>query len=82
MAGDDKGKGKESTGPEHDALLELEDMESLLEELEEGGWDADIHSPELPQGLQDRISDAGVRDITELKQKIARLHLEYDEIER
>jgi hypothetical protein len=79
----EKNEGKASGGgaedaPEYDGMLELEDLEGLLEELEEGGWDADLTSEQMPRDLKERVQEAGVRDIVELKQKIARLHVAMD----
>jgi hypothetical protein len=62
-------------------MLELEDLEALLEELEEGGWDADLNSDLLPEDLKVRIQEAGVRDVVELKRQIARLHVALDDRE-
>ncbi|MGA7732552.1 MAG: hypothetical protein WCD37_14930 [Chloroflexia bacterium] len=77
-----EGKGSGRVGedaPEYDEMMELEDLEGLLEELEEGGWDADLGSEHMPRDLKERVEEAGVRDMVELKQKIARLHVAMDD---
>ena len=65
--------------PDYEKLLQLEDYESLLEELEEGGWESDFQSAGLPGEMLGRISAAQIRTTGELRDKIARLHASMDD---
>ncbi len=69
----------ELTGvPDYEKLMQLEDYESLLEELEEGGWESDLKSVGLPGEMLGRINAAQISDTQELRDKIARLHASMD----
>ncbi len=74
-------RDNEQLTPHYELLVELEDLESLLEELEEGGWDVDLKSADLPGEIQDRIDEAKITNLTELRDKIARLHASLDSSE-
>lgn len=67
--------------PDYEGLLQLEDYESLLEELEEGGWESDLKSAGLPGEMQGRIDAAQINHASELREKIRRLHARLDEEE-
>lgn len=60
--------------PDYENLLELEDLESLLEELEEGGWENDFKGVGLPGEMMGRINAAQIDSTGQLRDKIARLH--------
>ena len=67
------GAGENRTGDEYDAVLMLDDMESLLEDLEDaeaGGQ----HSSEL----QRQMRELGVANIDELRERISTLHARLD----
>lgn len=64
--------------PQYEKLLQLEDLESLLEELEEGGWETDFDKAALPGEMLGRINAAQISTLMELKGKIARLHATLD----
>ena len=81
MDAQDRAGNEAESSPDYENLLELENLESLLEELEEGGWDADIKSAQLPGDLQRRVDEAQVRDVTDLRHKIAHLHTTLDKDE-
>lgn len=70
--------GSEHELEEYEEILEIEEMESLLEDLEEGGWDADLNTPLMPPEIKERLEKAHVRDMTELRQKIASMHAALD----
>jgi hypothetical protein len=65
--------------PDYEKLLQLEDYESLLEELEEGGWESDLQSAGLPGEMLGRINAARISSTGELRDKIARLHASIDD---
>jgi hypothetical protein len=65
--------------PDYEKLLQLEDYESLLEELEEGGWESDLLSAGLPGEMLGRINAAQISSTGELRDKIARLHASIDD---
>jgi hypothetical protein len=58
-------------------LLQLEELESLLEEIEESG------APEgtIPSGLRELLQSLGIESVSELVGRIAQLHAELDEVE-
>ncbi|MEA2575779.1 MAG: hypothetical protein QOH93_3077 [Chloroflexia bacterium] len=60
-------------------LLELEELESLQEELEEAGLDPDSEWGEVPSDLTERLGSLGVRSASELVTRIAYMHAELDE---
>lgn len=63
---------------EYEALVELEELESLLEELEEqvvSGFEAD---PQIPEELRARMEALEVRNIEQLRERIMHLHAELD----
>ena len=78
MDRDDNFGGAGDEAPEYERLLWLDDLESLLEELEEGGWDTDLHNTPLPGEMRGRINAARIGSLDELKRKIARLHASLD----
>jgi hypothetical protein len=62
-----------NTTEEYEASLELEELESLLEDLDEyEGTDP------LPAGLLGELHALGFRDRTELRRRIAEMHSELD----
>ncbi len=62
-------------------LLLLEDLESLLEDLEDAGEEGDFQDKELPADLDERIKDVGVTSLSELQARIADLHGRLDDQE-
>jgi hypothetical protein len=68
--------GSGAVDPEYYDLLALEDMESLLEEIEEGAGTGG-HSEEYSA----RLRDLGFNSVTELRQRIAELHQQLDSVE-
>jgi hypothetical protein len=59
-------------------LQQLEDLESLLEELEEEGITGLEPDGRIPDGLKARMSELGLRDVVQLRDSIMHLHAELD----
>jgi NTP pyrophosphatase (non-canonical NTP hydrolase) len=70
------GAGDET--PDYARLLELEGLESLLEELEECGWETVLTTSQLPVDLQARLDDKQATSMADLRDRIARLHATMD----
>ncbi|HET6260657.1 MAG TPA: hypothetical protein VFG99_00265 [Chloroflexia bacterium] len=60
-------------------LLELEELESLLEEVEEAGLDAEADWGALPEELREQLASLGVGNMSELVARISFMHAELDE---
>jgi hypothetical protein len=60
-------------------LLELEELESLLEEVEETGLDAEAGWDDLPEELRERLASLDVSNMSELVNRISFMHAELDE---
>jgi hypothetical protein len=60
-------------------LLELEELETLQEEIEETGLDPEAHWDALPADLQERLASLGVSSMSELVARITYMHAELDE---
>ncbi len=60
-------------------LMLLDDLESLLEELEEDGITEDGTTSAFPDDLRERMEEIGVSSITQLRARIAELHGELDQ---
>ncbi|HEX9990237.1 MAG TPA: hypothetical protein VGE45_17395 [Chloroflexia bacterium] len=60
-------------------LVLLDDLESLLEELEELGITEDGAKAALPGDLRERMGELEVSSITEIRGRIATLHRELDQ---
>ena len=58
-------------------LLQLEDLESLLEELEES--EEEGKPDELPPDLQERLSELGLSNADEVRARIAQVHATLDD---
>ena len=77
MRGKQDRNDKRETDADYQALLELESLESLLEELEEEGIQ-DLNPGKLPAHLAARMEVANVASLADLRAKIAQLHLTLD----
>ncbi len=74
MVSDDmRAKDRREEGAEYEAVLILEDLESLLEDLEDSG-----DSAQLPVDLRTRMDDLGISSATELRKRILELHAQLD----
>jgi hypothetical protein len=60
-------------------LLELEELESLQEEIEETGLDPESQWHALPPELGERLASLGVSSMSELVARISFMHAELDE---
>ena len=60
-------------------LLELEELESLQEEIEETGIDPEADCGALSGELRERLSSLGVSSMNDLVTRIAYMHAELDE---
>lgn len=60
-------------------LLELEELESLQEEIEETGLDPETQWADLPADLRERLASFGINNAGELVTRIAYMHGELDE---
>ena len=60
-------------------LLQLEELETLLEALDESGAERD--RPEQPPSLKERLRDLGFSTADDVRRHIAQLHAELDDSE-
>jgi hypothetical protein len=67
-------------GP-YEMLQELDDLESLLEDLEEQGISGLAAHENIPGELRERMEELGVRDVQQLRDRLMHLHAEIDENE-
>jgi hypothetical protein len=65
----------------YDVLLDLEDMESLLEQLEEAGVVEEFDPSMLPPDIAVLAREAGVSTLSELRELIEARHRNLDEAE-
>lgn len=65
----------------YEALLELEELESLQEEIEESGVDPALNWSALPGDLRERLSAFNIAAMDDLVARIAAMHAELDERE-
>ena len=76
-----RGAGEPGIGPEnieYEQLLVVEELESLLEELEEQGVSGLAANEDIPDQLRARMDDLGVHDVQQLRDRIMHLHTEID----
>lgn len=59
-------------------LLDLEELESLQEELEESGLDFDTQQDRLPASVRERLSSLGITSMSDLINRLAQMHAEMD----
>lgn len=64
---------------EYEALVELEELESLLEELEEQGVSGFEGDPHIPEALRARVQAFGISNVEQLRGRIMHLHAELDQ---
>ena len=77
MTANEAGQGAHQSG-DYDVLRTLEDLESLLEELDEVGIEGEISVARLPVELRERVIAADVATTDELRTRIAKLHAQLD----
>ena len=67
---------------EYQTLALLDELESLLEDLEERGITG-LESPSsIPKDLQERMAELSVHDVQQVRDKLMHLHAQVDEDER
>ena len=64
---------------EYQDLLALEDLESLLEELEEQSLTGVVPGEHIPAELQERMRALGVKDVQQIRDRIMHLHAALDD---
>lgn len=63
---------------EYDDMMLLEDLESLQEEIEEAGLNESSSPQALPMEFRERMADAGIRNLSDLRRRIEELHARLD----
>ena len=66
------------TSQEYEAMLRLDDLESLLEDLEDEGVSGFERAEEIPQDLRERMAELRVHDVQGLRGMILNLHADLD----
>lgn len=61
-------------GRDYDDFLEVEKLETLLEDLEEAGMADNLNSFDIDGDLRERLDDAHIASVEDLRARIARLH--------
>jgi hypothetical protein len=74
----DRERGAGESDPSYDKMLTLEHLESLLEELEEDGFDG-YEGHALPLHLREQLEELGLSDAEEVRHRISQLHNELDQ---
>ena len=64
---------------EYRDLLALEDLESLLEELEELSLTGLVPGEHIPAELRERMQALGVKDVQQIRDRIMHLHARLDD---
>ena len=64
---------------EYQDLLALEDLESLLEELEELSLTGLVPGEHIPPELRERMQALGVKDVQQIRDRIMHLHARLDD---
>ena len=62
-------------------LLALEDLESLLEELEEHSLTGEVPREHIPAELRERMQALAVKDVQQIRDGIMHLHARLDDNE-
>jgi hypothetical protein len=70
----------DTSGPdkEYNSLLELDNLESLLEELEDRGATGNIAEADLPGDILDLAELLNVHSAEDVRSRIAKLHTQLD----
>lgn|GEM_PF-1953533 len=76
---DENGRNEHPGDPTYETMLTLEHLESLLEELEEEGFDG-REGAALPHHLREQMDELGVANTEEIERRIAQLHAELDQV--
>jgi hypothetical protein len=70
-----------TNGGIYDNLLEVEKLETLLEDMEDAGFRGQADALDMDGDLQERMRQAGVTNIEELRARIGSLHSKLDTAE-
>jgi hypothetical protein len=65
----------------YDNLLEVEKLETLMEDLQEASAQGQAGTLDMDGDLQERMREAGVSNLEELQARIASLHSKLDSAE-
>lgn len=65
----------------YDNLLEVEELETLMEDLQEASAQGQAGTLDMDGDLQERMREAGVSNLEELQARIASLHSKLDSAE-
>jgi len=65
----------------YDNLLEVEKLETLMEDLQEASAQGQAEMLDMDGDLQQRMREAGVSNVEELQARIASLHSKLDSAE-
>ena len=65
----------------YDNLLEVEKLETLMEDLQEASAQGQAGTLDMDVDLQQRMREAGVSNVEELQARIASLHSKLDSAE-
>ena len=76
-----KGPGDDHVDREYERLILLEELESLLEELEEQGISGMAANELIPDDLQNRMRKLDVVNIEQIRERIMHLHGAIDQDE-
>ena len=74
----ESGDNADNTRSEYDDLLLVEDLETLLEELEEAGIEGSLDI-KLPADFAEQVHTVGVHSMGDLRALIEKLHGQLDE---
>ena len=78
--------GRASDQPGDDAeykeLALLDDLETLLEDMEEAGITGEGDDSQLPDDLKSRMEEFNVKSVQQLRAKLMRLHAQVNEDDR
>jgi hypothetical protein len=67
---------------EYETLALLDELESLLEDLEEQGITGLEGASNIPKDLRERMAELDVHDVQQVRDMLMRLHAQVDEEER
>ena len=63
---------------DYELLQDLEDLESLLEDLEEQGLSGLAAHENFPDELMERMEGLGVQNVQQVRERVMHLHAEID----
>ncbi len=78
---DERRDASKEQNQEYERLALLEELESLLEDLEDGGIIGLYSGQAVPDELRRRMDQVGARDVQQVRDKIMHIHAELDQDE-